>query len=190
MNTLKKIFAIQGFTSSGKDTIAKRVSKEFNIPILVSHTTRPRREGEIDGVSYHFVDDDFFNKNEFLEERSYNTEYGIWKYGLHKSELENKSYALFIVDRQGYEELQERLGKDKLTSIFIEASESDLKERNELRGDCPNEFLRRLDDDKKRFNGYLADYVVYNKNLENAIKKVKIIIVEEMLEMEFYDNDN
>ena len=184
MDTLKKIFAIQGFTSSGKDSITSRVSKELNIPILVSHTTRPPRTGEINGVSYHFVDDNFFNENEFLEQRLYNTEYGIWKYGLHISELENKPYSLFIVDRQGYEELQNQLGEDKLVSIFIEVSEEELKRRNELRGDCKKEFERRLEDDKKRFYGYLSDYVVYNNDLENAIEKVKEIIIDEMSEME------
>ena len=184
MNTLKKIFAIQGFTSSGKDTIAKRISKELNIPILVSHTTRPPRNGEINGVSYHFVNDNFFDENEFLEERLYNTEYGVWKYGLHQSELKNKSYSLFIVDRQGFEELQEKIGEDKLISIFIEVSEETLRERHALRGDCPKEFERRFEDDKNRFKGYISDYVVYNDVLENAINKVKRIIVEEMAEME------
>lgn len=181
---IKKIFAIQGFTSVGKDSIANRVSKELNIPILVSHTTRPPRDGEINGVSYHFVDDKFFNENEFLEQRHYNTEYGVWKYGLHISELENKPYSLFIVDRQGYEELQNQLGEDKLVSIFIEVSEEELRERNELRGDCKKEFERRLEDDKKRFDGYLSDYVVYNNDLENAIEKAKLIIIDEMSEME------
>ena len=181
---IKKIFAIQGFTSVGKDSIANRVSKELNIPILVSHTTRPPRDGEINGVSYHFVDDKFFNENEFLEQRHYNTEYGVWKYGLHISELENKPYSLFIVDRQGYEELQNQLGEDKLVSIFIEVSEEELRERNELRGDCKKEFERRLEDDKKRFDGYLSDYVVYNNDLENAIEKAKFIIIDEMSEME------
>ena len=189
MNTLKKIFAIQGFTSSGKDTIAKRISKELNIPILVSHTTRPPRNGEINGVSYHFVNDNFFDENEFLEERLYNTEYGVWKYGLHQSELEDKPYSLFIVDRQGYEELQEKLGEDKLISIFIEVSEEDLRERHALRGDCPKEFERRFEDDKKRFKGYMSDYVVCNDKLENAIPKVKFIIIDEMSEMELRNHD-
>ena len=73
---------------------------ELNIPILVSHTTRPPRDGEVNGISYHFVDDDFFNENEFLEQRLYNTEYGIWKYGLHYSELKNKPYALLSYSRK------------------------------------------------------------------------------------------
>ena len=184
MSNLKKIFAIQGFTSSGKDSITSRVSKELNIPILVSHTTRPPRTGEINGISYHFVDETFFNENKFLEQRLYNTEYGIWKYGLHYSEIEDKPYSLFIVDRQGYEELQKQLGEDKLVSIFIDVSEKTLRERHKLRGDCPKEFERRFNDDKERFKGYISDYIVYNEDLNESINKVKNIIIEEMSEME------
>ena len=68
---IKHIYCIQGFTSSGKDSITNRVSKELNIPILVSHTTRPPREGEENGKTYHFVDDKFFDENEFLEQKEY-----------------------------------------------------------------------------------------------------------------------
>lgn len=182
---IKKIYCIQGLTSSGKTTITERVSKELNIPVLISHTTRPIREGiEENGKTYHFVDNDFFNENEFLEQRHYNTEYGVWKYGLHISELQNKPYSLFIVDRQGYEELQDKLGEDKLVSIFIEVSEEELKRRNKLRGDCPKEFSRRLKSDIEEFKGHISDYIVYNNNLEDAVKKVKEIIIDEMSELE------
>ena len=182
---IKKIYCIQGLTSSGKTTITERVSKELNIPVLISHTTRPIREGiEENGKTYHFVDNNFFNENEFLEQRLYHTEYGVWKYGLHISELQNKPYSLFIVDRQGYEELQDKLGEDKLVSIFIEASEEELKRRNKLRGDCPREFSRRLKSDIEEFKGHISDYIVYNNNLEDAVKKVKEIIIDEMSEVE------
>lgn len=182
---IKKIYCIQGLTSSGKTTITERVSKELNIPVLISHTTRPIREGiEENGKTYHFVDNNFFNENEFLEQRLYHTEYGVWKYGLHISELENKPYSLFIVDRQGYEELQDKLGEDKLVSIFIEVSEEELKRRNKLRGDCPKEFSRRLKSDIEEFKGHISDYIVYNNNLEDAVKKVKEIIIDEMSELE------
>ena len=182
---IKKIYCIQGLTSSGKTTITERVSKELNIPVLISHTTRPMREGiEENGKTYHFVDNNFFNENEFLEQRLYHTEYGVWKYGLHISELQNKPYSLFIVDRQGYEELQDKLGEDKLVSIFIEVSEEELKRRNKLRGDCPKEFSRRLKSDIEEFKGHISDYIVYNNNLEDAVKKVKEIIIDEMSELE------
>ena len=48
-NNVKKIFCICGFSSSGKDSITTRVSSELNIPILISHTTRPMRDGEQEG---------------------------------------------------------------------------------------------------------------------------------------------
>ena len=185
-NNVKKIFCICGFSSSGKDSITTRVSSELNTPILISHTTRPMRENEVDNETYHFVDNDFFKKNtnNFLEQRHYNTVYGVWHYGLHEDELQDKPYSLFIVDRQGFEELQEKIGEDKLISIFIEVSEGTLRERHSLRGDCPKEFERRFKDDKERFNGYISDYIVYNDILENSINKVKRIIIEEMAEME------
>ena len=184
MKNIKKIFAIQGFTSSGKDTITSRASKELNIPILISHTSRPARENEVDGISYYFVDNDYFENNDFLEERIYNTEYGVWRYGLSCNELIGKPYSLFIVDRQGYEELQDKLGKDKLVSIFIKVEESELIKRQELRGDCKKEFARRLEDDKKRFENYKSDYIVHNNELDLAIEYVKNIILSEIVKLE------
>ena len=67
------IFAFLGYTGSGKDTIVKRISKELDIPIVVSHTTRPMRSGETQDVEYHFVDNKYFvdNKDKFVEIREY-----------------------------------------------------------------------------------------------------------------------
>ena len=183
-DNVKKIFCICGFSSSGKDSITTRVSSELNTPILISHTTRPMRENEVDNKTYHFVDNDFFKKNtnNFLEQRHYNTVYGVWHYGLHKDELQDKPYSLFIVDRQGIEELSNVIGEDKIISIFIQVSEEDLRHRQSLRGDSIEEFNRRLADDINRFKGFISDYVVKNDNLEDAIQEVKNIIVDEMSE--------
>ena len=160
-------------------TEKNQVSGYKGLNYLTDELGIPVHEAE----SYFLTDEKtqkFFNENEFLEQRHYNTEYGVWKYGLHISELENKPYSLFIVDRQGYKELQNKLGEDKLVSIFIEVSEEELKRRNKLRGDCPKEFSRRLKSDIEEFKGYISDYIVYNDNLEDAVKKVKEIITDEM----------
>lgn len=182
MENLKTIFCIQGYTASGKDSITKQVSNDLNIPILVSHTTRPKRIKETEGIEYYFVEDDFFkdNENDFLENREYQTVKGIWRYGLHKSELIDKPHSIFIVDKQGYNTLKDKLGEDKLISIFIEVSEDELRCRHLLRGDCPQEFERRLKSDIEEFRGHISDYVVYNDNLDDAIEKVKNIIKDEM----------
>ena len=80
--------------------------------------------------------------------------------------------------------MQDKLGEDKLVSIFIEVSEEELKRRNKLRGDCLKEFSRRLKSDIEEFKGHISDYIVYNNNLEDAVKKVKEIIIDEMSELE------
>lgn len=182
-NEIKKIFCILGYTASGKDSIITEVSKQLSLPILVSHTSRPMREGEVEGITYKYVDNEFFNNNNFLEKREYSTEYGIWKYGLHEDELKDKPYSLFIVDSTGYKELQNKLGEDKLISIFIETDINILKERQAQRGDCPKEFSRRINDDIRRFTGFTSDYIVYNnETLEKSIQSVKDIIVDVMME--------
>ena len=181
---VKKIFCIQGLSGTGKDTITKEASRVLNIPILVSHTTRPMRDNEVNGETYHFVWNKFFEHemDNFLEIREYNVYNGdVWKYGLHKYELINKPYSFFIVDREGYEELEEKY-RDKLVSIFIHSDKETLIKRLSKRGDDPREITRRLEDDLKRFEGYYTDYIVFNdkeNDIESAINDlVKIIKIE------------
>ncbi|HBF6962767.1 TPA: guanylate kinase, partial [Clostridioides difficile] len=53
---MNKIFVFLGYSGSGKDSIVTEISKQFNIPILISHTTRPPRgQSEIINKTYYFV---------------------------------------------------------------------------------------------------------------------------------------
>lgn len=178
----EKTICILGFSSSGKDTISQAVSNDTGIPILISHTTRPpRNQKEIDEKTYYFVDEKFFaDESKFIEMRKYNTEFGIWKYGLTSEELAKNPLSLFIVDRQGYEELSEVVGEESLISIFINVDEKTLIERQAKRGDDSIEFERRLEDDKKRFKGFMSDYIIDNYDLDLAVQKIKKIIIEEL----------
>lgn len=182
MNNVKKIFCIQGMSGAGKDTLVNIVSKSLNIPTLVSHTTRPIREGEVRDKTYYFVNEVFFEHqyNNFLELREYKVWNGdIWYYGLHEVELSNRPYSLFIVDRQGYEQLKSKLGS-KLVSIMIKADKEELLKRLNNRGDNQKEILRRIEDDIKRFEGFEPDYVVVNNDLTEATKQLEEIIKREM----------
>ncbi|MFJ1464976.1 guanylate kinase [Clostridioides difficile] len=185
---MNKIFIFLGYSGSGKDSIVSEISKQFNIPILTSHTTRPPRgQSEIINKSYHFVDNNFFKKekNNFIEMRKYIVHDGsIWLYGIHKSELENKKYALAIVDASGYKSLEKYFmgTKTKLVPFFINTDEDTLRNRLMDRGDNPKEIERRLADDKLKFNDFLNNeiYIVVpnNSNLANAIEQVKIHMKE------------
>ena len=79
-----KIFYIMGKSSSGKDTIFKRLTQELNYKTIILYTTRPIRDGENNGTEYYFVDElalaDLEKKGRVIEVRAYNTKCGIWKY--------------------------------------------------------------------------------------------------------------
>ena len=81
-----KIYCVMGKSSSGKDTIYSRLmsQKDFNLKKIIPYTTRPIREGEVDGENYHFCTEDQLKKLEtagkIIELRAYDTVYGVWKY--------------------------------------------------------------------------------------------------------------
>ena len=83
---MSKLFCIMGKSASGKDTIFKRLvqDRELDLKTVVSYTTRPMREGEQEGVEYHFVSprmlSAFRDKGQVIECRDYHTVHGLWSY--------------------------------------------------------------------------------------------------------------
>lgn len=80
------VFYLMGKSSSGKDTIYQELLKDtgLNLKKAVLYTTRPIREGEIDGVTYHFTDESELvrlqKEHKVIEVRSYDTVKGRWYY--------------------------------------------------------------------------------------------------------------
>lgn len=183
MTILKQMYILQGYSGAGKDSLAKILSKKLNIPILVSTTTRPMREGEVNGREYHFTNSNDFldNIKDFLQIREYRVyDNSIWYYGLNKKELEGKEFGLMIADRKGYEDICKELGEDKVTSIFIDVDLETLKNRLKIRNDNELEIKRRLNDDTNRFKGYKTDYTIINYDLKEASEKLENIIVKDI----------
>ena len=86
---MKNFIVISGSSGSGKTTLIELLSRDLNISISVSSTTRAKREYEVDGVHYNFITknefDDLITKNEFLE---YENVHGDW-YGTPKKGLQD-----------------------------------------------------------------------------------------------------
>ena len=195
----KKIFALLGYSSVGKDTILKQVLKDMDdVKPIISTTTRPMRKGETEGVEYYFIDDtEFFRRGtDFVEQRIYHTkvkENGVekdatWRYGIERMELEKDDYLIVIVDSVGYKELKNYVGNNKIVPIFISAPQEELKARALARGDLEAEVDRRLKDDYERFMDFRVRTVydeVKNTNgrLEEAIKEVEGIITKHINEV-------
>ena len=109
-----KIYCMMGKSSSGKDTLYQKVLERLpQIHRVVPYTTRPIREGEQDGVEYHFVDDkqlaELETDGKIVELRAYNTVHGIWKYFTvddGQIDLEQGDYLL-IGTLETYEKIRE-----------------------------------------------------------------------------------
>ena len=127
-----KIYYVMGKSSSGKDTIYKKlleIHPEFHT--IVPYTTRPIREGEHNGVEYHFVNEKRLNEmqaaGQVIEVRSYDTKCGIWTYFTADDgqiDLEQHDY-LVIGTLVSYEAMKRYFGKNALVPIYIEVEDGE-----------------------------------------------------------------
>ena len=123
-----KIFYLMGKSSSGKDTMFKKLieDKSLGLKTIVGYTTRPMREGERDGVEYFFVDEEKMlsleAEGKVIERRSYNTVHGIWSYFTvddGQVDLESDDKYLLIGTLESYEKVRNYYGKDYLVPLYI-----------------------------------------------------------------------
>lgn len=128
-----KIFCIMGKSATGKDTIYKSLlqNSELGLKKIVSYTTRPIREGEEEGVEYHFTDVQTLKmleeQGKVIECRSYDTIYGIWYYFMVKDnqiDLTQNDY-LIIGTLESYLRIRDYFGKEKVVPIYIELEDGE-----------------------------------------------------------------
>ena len=173
------IICIMGYTCSGKSTLIKPLSKKLNMPIAVSYTSRHKREKEIEGVDYHFVNNKFFknNKDQFIEFRDYKVATGeTWYYGYHVNSFENfeNTDYLCIIESKGYYKLCEYFGKSNIVPIFISAPLKDIYSRLSNRGDNYEEAQRRVKADINDFSYFLKNEQYYGIDNSNKISQNKL----------------
>ena len=172
---------IMGKTSSGKDTVVNKLISKHGFRKCVTYTTRPMRDGEKQDITYHFItEDDFKQKireDFFAEYKSYNTEFGVWYYGVALEDVENADdKTIIILTPDGYRDVIKKV-RNKPKSIYIYANNSTIKERLINRGDDPKEAQRRLEHDNIDFKGVETevDKIVYNNkgsNINDVVNKI------------------
>jgi guanylate kinase len=127
------VIVVMAPTGSGKGTIVGQALKSHSeLYHTVSCTSRPIRPGEIDGVNYHFLTLEEFDKRvtrgDFLEW----AEFAGNKYGTLKSEilprLEAGQIVLLEIEVQGVEQLFKLLPREQMTIVYIEAGGWDVLE--------------------------------------------------------------
>lgn len=132
---MSKIFYLMGKSASGKDTIYKKIKETMpELKTIVIYTTRPIREGETEGVEYHFVDEkklqEFQKAGKVIELREYNTVHGIWKYfTVNDGQFDADDNYIAIGTLESYKGMRKHLGADKLVPIYIEVEDGVRLER-------------------------------------------------------------
>ena len=175
------IIVLAGKSASGKNFVAKKL-EEHGYETIVTYTTRPKRKGEQQNITYHFIsDEEFKQKIEegfFAKYQSYNTEFGVWYYGTSFEDLKNANdKSVIILEPQSYRDIKDELSDKNITCIYLYANNSTIKKRLEKRGDNPNEVIRRMESDNEDFKGFEneVDRIVYNNDgdsIDDIVSKI------------------
>lgn len=160
---MKKVQTIilTGKSGSGKTTVGRILEEKYGLKKIVTYTTRPMREGEVDGVDYHFVSTEVFLEMKhaglFAETADYNASFGHCWYGSLKADYTGGGKYV-ILNPIGFRAVAKTLPGS--FSAYLHVPESELKVRLKKRGDKKAEITRRLAADRKDFEG-IDDEVTY-----------------------------
>lgn len=163
---MKNVTILCGVSGSGKNYISDKLISSYNFIPLISHTTRPIRPNETNGVDYHFISEEQFlsmiEDEYFIEYRTYNTLVNnipaTWYYGLDKQPLEVNNQYVVILDMQGTRDFIKWYGADKCNVVMITCGADIRRRRAITRGGYDKiEFDRRLEDDAKKFS--ISDHI-------------------------------
>lgn len=180
---MKKLFCIIGRTCSGKTSLAKTVAASFNMNVLRSYTTRPKRDGESEYSSDHiFISED--DVKLFKGKIAAYTEINGYKYFVTKDMILESD--IYVIDPNGYKMLTEYVKekglKIELIPIYIDVDVADQERRYRARGNTREQFWERYKSEAEQFSKFEewmkdceSDYVYVIKNIDfqYSVKKMK-----------------
>ena len=162
-----------GESASGKSTIEKILARDFGYKNTVSYTTRPPRDGEVDGVDYHFISEDEyvnkFNSGFFIETGSYNG----WFYGTTREQYHDDTVC--VLTPHGLRQIKKILDDSlKIHSFYIKIPRRDRLIKILQRGDEIDEAIRRNQFDVGQYDGIEdeVDFVIDNKHYTKSPQEI------------------
>ena len=182
-----KLFIITAPSGAGKTTLVDALLKQDEkLTVSISHTTRPRRSKEVDGVNYHFIDKAQFNTmleaGDFLESADvYDHQYGTSQNWV-REQLAQQRDVILEIDWQGAEQVRSLMPEACFIFILPPSLES-LTER----------LRNRAQDDEKTIEGRMqqarsviehvaeADYIVVNDDFDTALADLQAIVRSQRL---------
>lgn len=193
---MSKIFYFMGKSASGKDTIFKEIKERMpELKTIVLYTTRPIREGEQEGVEYHFVDEkklgQFEEEGKVIELRAYHTVHGVWKYfTVDDGQFDGNENFIAIGTLESYEKMVAYMGEDTLVPIYIQVDDGErllraVKREKEQKEPKYEELCRRFLADAQDFSeenlkrmGITHHY--FNDNMENCVQEIMLCIQQKL----------
>lgn len=191
-----KIFYLMGKSASGKDTIYKKVKEAIpELKTIVIYTTRPIREGEMDGREYYFVDEkrlsELQESGKVIELRAYDTVHGIWKYfTVDDGQFDGEDHYLAIGTLESYVQLRDYFGAERLIPIYVEVEDGMRLERALARE--RSQAKPKYEEMCRRFLADAADFSAdnlnkagithkfYNIEMEHCVNEIVLGIREKM----------
>ncbi len=193
-----KIVYLMGKSSTGKDTIYKKLLQEsrFGLQKIIPYTTRPIRIKEQDGIEYFFTDEEGFEnllKNgKVIEHRAYHTYHGLWRYFTvddGQFHLQEQNY-ICIGTLESYESTRNYFGEKNVIPVLIELDDGVRLQRaldREKKQASPKyeEMCRRFLADSEDFSeekikkaGIARRF--YNGNLVKCLQEIKEYVLEQL----------
>lgn len=177
-----RLVIISAPSGAGKTTLARAlVSSMSNVVLSVSHTTRERRAGELDGVDYHFVNNEQFRQmveeGNFLEyARVFNNYYGTSQAAI-EEQLSQGNNVLLDIDWQGARKVKQKV--PDVCSIFVlPPSRKELERRLRDRGQDSEKVIldrmREASEEMRHHDEY--EYLVVNDDFDQAVADLRAII--------------
>jgi guanylate kinase len=163
-----------GASASGKTEVAHVLASKYHIHKVITHTTRPMRINEKNGIDYHFVTPEqmqsLIQLNFFVETTLYNGN----TYGTSKPEVSDDK--VLIVDAQGFQSFM-ALKNPRIVTFLLEASETTRLNRMLYRGDQLEDAKKRIENDREQFDKQhliKMDYVINSEavSIEEVADKV------------------
>jgi guanylate kinase len=177
-----RLIIISAPSGAGKTTLAKALATSVpNTVLSISHTTRSRRVGEVDGVDYHFVDREHFQRmvseDKFLEHAMvFNNYYGT-SHASVEQQLSRGNNVLLDIDWQGAREVNQKM--PDVCSIFVlppsrEELERRLRDRGQDSETVITDRMRKASEEMRHHDEYA--YLVVNDDFDQALADLGAII--------------
>ncbi|MFQ5642514.1 MAG: guanylate kinase [Thiogranum sp.] len=184
------LYIISAPSGAGKTSLVKALLEKLaDVAVSVSHTTRPARPGEEDGVDYHFVSRDEFERlvadGEFLEHAQVFDNYYGTRRATVLEKLESGADVILEIDWQGARQVYKAF-PEAVRVFILPPSREALRERLTGRGQDSDEVIdRRMADAVSEMSHYDEfDYLVFNDDFDTALEELMALFRSRRLRSE------